>query len=298
MNLRTSRGINLVLRGGGVKGIAIVGALKALEEENIHIEQVGGASAGALIAALHAAGYKASELRQMLTTLDFASLLDPYWSRIYGLVVHRGMHKGIKLRQWVDSVLQAKLPVHERVVRFVDLPKTLKVVTTNLYNNQPIVFTTSAAAWFERDAANMLVAEAVRASCSIPLFFTPLVADRQFLVDGGVLANFPMWLFQTSPHLTIGINLVPRGEQPASSPRSLPAYISRVLANLMQAAELSTLVTHVDSIIHVPVPAIPLTQFSLTSAEKDEMYDSGFNAAKQFIVRNKARLEDYRLGHA
>ncbi len=233
----------------------------------------------------------------MLMTLDFAQLLDPYWSRIYGLVVHRGMYKGIRLRQWVDLVLQTKLLMYGRAVRFADLCKTLKVVTTNLHNNQPIVFTTSAVAPFERDSPDVSVAEAVRASCGIPLFFTPYVADRHFLVDGGVLANFPMWLFHTSPHLTIGINLVPRSDQPESSPRSLPAYISRVLANLMQAAELSTLITQVDSIIHVSVPAIPLTQFSLTSAQKEEMYNSGFNAAKEFLIRNKARLDDYRLSY-
>jgi len=212
---------------------------------------------------------QAGELRQMLMTLDFAQLLDPYWSRIYGLVVHRGMYKGIRLRQWVDLVLQTKLLIYWRAVRFADLCKTLKVVTTNLHNNQPIVFTTSAVAPFERDSPDVSVAEAVRASCGIP----------------------------TSPHLTIGINLVPRSDQPESSPRSLPAYISRVLANLMQAAELSTLITQVDSIIHVSVPAIPLTQFSLTSAQKEEMYNSGFNAAKEFLIRNKARLDDYRLSY-
>jgi len=65
----------------------------------------------------------------------------------------------------------------------------------------------------------------------------------------------------------------------------------------MQAAELSTLITQVDSIIHVSVPAIPLTQFSLTSAQKEEMYNSGFNAAKEFLIRNKARLDDYRLSY-
>jgi len=75
---------------------------------------------------------QAGELRQMLMTLDFAQLLDPYWSRIYGLVVHRGMYKGIRLRQWVDLVLQTKLLMYGRAVRFADLCKTLKVVTTNL----------------------------------------------------------------------------------------------------------------------------------------------------------------------
>jgi hypothetical protein len=66
----------------------------------------------------------------------------------------------------------------------------------------------------------------------------------------------------------------------------------------MQASELSALITQSDSIIHVPVPAVPLNQFSLTSAQKEELYDSGFRAAEEFLIRNKARLDDYRLGSA
>jgi NTE family protein len=290
MNRHQSRGINLVLRGGGVKGIAIVGALAALEQSNVRVDQVGGASAGALIAALCAVGYRASELRELLMDVDFASLLDPYWSRIYGLVFHRGMYKGVRLRKWLDYILARKLGAQQSPVRFADLAMTLKVVTTDLHNSQPIVFTQRATMPFERSSNDLAVAEAVRASCGIPFFFKPYVSERQFLVDGGVLANFPMWLFPQASDLTLGVNLVTRDPLPPQSPSSLPKYVSRVIANLMLAGELASLMTYSNSIIHVEVPAIPLTQFGVTAAQKEEMYQAGFGAAKRFLATNQALL--------
>src|SRR5947207_3053281 len=107
---------NAVFEGGGVKGIALVGALKRVEEEEVRFVGVGGTSAGSMVAALYAAGYTADEMKEILYDTDFSKLLDPSWPKTYDLWKHKGIYKGRKLYEWMYKLLAKK-----GVVTFRDL---------------------------------------------------------------------------------------------------------------------------------------------------------------------------------
>ena len=107
--------VDLVFEGGGVKGIALVGAYSVLEEQGYRPQTMAGASAGAIVAALVAAGYSAAELREILGGLDFLSFKDRGWedrlpalSRTISTLKDKGIYEGEAFIQWMSGLLEKK----------------------------------------------------------------------------------------------------------------------------------------------------------------------------------------------
>src|SRR5919198_6279467 len=114
-NANLEKYVDLVLEGGGVKGIALVGALSILEEEGFLPQNLAGTSAGAVVATLYAAGYKASELRDVVGSLKFDSFLDAGWEDRIPLVgtplsvlKHWGIYEGEYFLKLMGELLEAK----------------------------------------------------------------------------------------------------------------------------------------------------------------------------------------------
>jgi NTE family protein len=191
---------NLVFEGGGVKGIAYIGAMKVLEEKGIltNIKRVGGTSAGAINAVLLGLNFSLTETEQILRQLDFNKVLDDSWGVIRDIdrLVHKfGWYKGDFFRDWIAELIKQKtgnsdatfydVAQMKQASRFRDL----YFVGTNLSTGFAEVFS------YEH-TPRWCVADAVRISMSIPLFFAAKYSPRgDCYVDGGVLDNYPIKLF-------------------------------------------------------------------------------------------------------
>src|SRR5215207_2701070 len=110
-----ARDVDLVFEGGGLKGIALVGAYSVLEERGYRPQNIAGTSAGAIVAALLAAGYTAAELRQTIMECDFNSLKDrarknwlPILPRIVSILKDRGIYEGEAFLEWMVGRLERK----------------------------------------------------------------------------------------------------------------------------------------------------------------------------------------------
>lgn len=194
---------NLIFEGGGVKGIAYSGALAVLEQRGILrlIKRVGGASAGAINASLLALGYSLGEIRDILANLDFRNFMDDDWGVLRDakrLVRDFGWYKGDFFRQWMAHLVEAKTGNPDAT--FADLAKRrgkpkLHLVATNL--------ATRLSQVYSKDHSPALpVADAVRRSMSIPLFFAAVRESDDLFVDGGVLDNYPIRLFDREKYVT------------------------------------------------------------------------------------------------
>ncbi len=193
---------NLVFEGGGVKGIAYVGAMQVLEEKGVisGIERIGGTSAGAINATLLALGYSNAEQREIIWSLDFKNFMDSSWnifSNINRVISHFGWYKGNFFREWMGSLIARKLKNPNAT--FKDLKDQgrpdLYVYGTNLCTRYGEVFS------IER-TPDMPIAEAVRISMSIPLFFAGVQKKPNGLyVDGGCLNNYPVKLFDREKYV-------------------------------------------------------------------------------------------------
>lgn len=193
---------NLVFEGGGVKGIAYVGALEVLEKRRIipRITRVGGTSAGAINAVLFASGFSNRETQQILATLDFNSFMDDSWGFIRDserLIEKYGWYKGDFFREWIGGLLEDKLGNPHAT--FLDLKKKtgkqLYLYGTNLSTKFGEVFSVE-------HTPRGRIADAARISMSIPLFFAAVRNDRDDVyVDGGVLNNYPIHLFDRKKYV-------------------------------------------------------------------------------------------------
>ena len=197
---------NLIFEGGGVKGIAYVGAMEVLEEKGIldRIVRVGGTSAGAITATLIGLGYSVEEMEELLRALDFNNFLDDSWGVIRDgkrLIADFGWYKGDFFRSWIGGVVAEKTGNPDSTFRDLrsamdERPfRDLSVVGTNLSTGFVEVFS-------NEHTPRVCVADAVRISMSIPLFFA---ARRNFrgdlYVDGGVLDNYPVKLFDRRKYI-------------------------------------------------------------------------------------------------
>ncbi len=193
---------NLVFEGGGVKGVAYVGAMRVLEQEDIlpQIYRVGGTSAGAINATLFAAGYDTDKTEDILMNLDFNDFKDDSWGVLRDLNRLReeyGWYKGDYFREWMGDMLKDK--GFNRNITFralaAETGRELFLYATNLSTKFGEVFS-------PEHTPRVRVVDAVRRSMSIPLFFTAVRDDRKdVFVDGGVLNNYPVKLFDRLKYL-------------------------------------------------------------------------------------------------
>ncbi len=193
---------NLVFEGGGVKGIAYVGAMEVLEKKQIltHIKRVGGTSAGAINAVLFALGYSNKETLAILKELNFNNFMDDSWGVARDtkrLINEFGWYKGDYFHRWISQRIQNK--IGNPYATFKDLAATgkpeLYIYGTNLSTRFGEIFS-------NEHTPSMRIADAVRISMSIPLFFTAFKNVRKDVyVDGGVLNNYPVKLFDREKYL-------------------------------------------------------------------------------------------------
>jgi NTE family protein len=193
---------NLVFEGGGVKGIAFVGAMKVLEKEEIlqNIHRVGGTSAGSINAVLFAAGFSNQETLNVLNNLDFNDFKDDSWGALRDmnrLKDEYGWYKGDFFREWIGDLLNKKTNSSNITFRALKehTDKELYVYASNLSTNFGEVYS-------PEHTPRMRVVDAVRRSMSIPLFFRAVMDDRKdIFVDGGVINNYPVKLFDRKKYL-------------------------------------------------------------------------------------------------
>jgi len=223
----------LVLKGGGIRGIAYAGALKVLEEKKITdgIEKVAGTSVGAITGALFSIGYTADQIEEIMYSQDIAAFNDGEGYFIGGqrrLRKKYGWYKGKKLEQWIGSLIKAQtgnenttlMQLHELTKRDSRY-KDLYITATNLTKQCLEIFS-----W--EQYPDMPVKTAVRASAAIPIYFAAVFIDstgrviehpkRQgnynVYVDGGLLDNYPIDVFKDGEsrpsavsHFTLGLKL-------------------------------------------------------------------------------------------
>jgi NTE family protein len=193
---------NLVFEGGGVKGIAYIGAMAVMKDEGIlqAIQRVGGTSAGAINATLFALGFSIDEQRTILNRLDFNNFKDDSTGVIRDtdrLLNKFGWYKGDFFHDWISKHIKKKLGDPNATFKHLQAAKKpdLYVYGTNLSTCFGEVFSIE-------HTPNVRIADAVRISMSIPLFFAAVRNPRDDVyVDGGVLDNFPVKLFDRQKYI-------------------------------------------------------------------------------------------------
>ena len=174
--------------GGAIRGVSYIGAIKALEELEIFSETLGGSSVGSIFAALYAAGYKAEELKDIFSKLNFNLFKDIS----FGIGPIFAFSKGEVFLEWIRDLIESKFYGKKykkgmmQTVCFKDLDKNLVIITTDLANFECKEFSKNETPDYE-------IASAIRISCCMPGLMKPIEYNNSLLVDGDLQKSKPMW---------------------------------------------------------------------------------------------------------
>lgn len=262
-------GVVLALSGGGTRGFAHVGVLKVLEEENIPIAGIVGTSMGSIIGGIAACGYSAGELEGIIMDLNLKTLLydrsQPFFYPIgredyTNLAVFRRIYLNDK-RQVVgplggltgDKLLNKLNEITSpcrNIKDFDKLPIPFAAVATDLYEGQPVVIRKGS------------IAEAMRASMSIPGLFQPWEMQGHLLVDGGLVANVPVKIAKEvfPGYPVIAVNISSSGKKPGQI-RSIVDVLDQSI-NIMTTRDLKANLDAADLVIRPEVGSLPMLSTS------------------------------------
>lgn len=313
----------LVLKGGGIRGIAYTGAIKVLEERGVlqHITRVAGTSVGAITGTFICMGYSASQIEDIMLKQNIAVFNDGQGYFIGGQ--HRlrkkyGWYKGKRMQQWLGNIIARQtgnpdltfMQLHQLCKRDKKY-KDLYVTATNLTQQKLIIFS-----W--ETYPNVAIKDAVRASASIPFYFTAMFIDStgtltnkqpnevayDILIDGGLLANYPIEIFNTSldsanhtiNEHTLGLKLdrpdqityaaTHNGLAPFNI-HSLPTYIG-ALYNLTinQLNKGVPLEIEKKNTIYISTSNLSPRVRHITRQQKQLLFDNGVAGARIFFQKN------------
>lgn len=190
--------IGLALAGGGVKGAAHIGAIRALEEEKIKFNYVGGTSSGSIVACLYAAGFNSNEMYTIfkkycrkIKYVDIKQIFKLILGLICtGRIIIDGLNTGDQIEKLINRVCAKK-----QIYNIFDIKKVLAIPSVDICNGGVICFTSSKLRNNFCDDTkfvnNINIGKAVRASCSYPVVFSPCKYGNIKLIDGGIRENVP-----------------------------------------------------------------------------------------------------------
>ncbi len=289
--------IDGVFSGGGVKAYAFLGALKSIAEQEHKLERVAGTSAGAIVAAFVAANYRLDELEELLTDLDLKKFLDqpaisnyiPFSKWLF-LYFQMGIYKGDKLENWLYDRLAEK-----NIYTFNDVQEGyLKVVTSDLSLGKLVVIPDDLERIYGINPKFFPVAKAVRMSAGFPYFFMPKklpgkTKHKSIVVDGGLLSNFPLWIFENEdktkkrPVLGVKLSTDVKGYQPRKIKNAFDMF-QALFSTMKQAHDARYISTsQKNNIIFIPVENVESVNFSIDEDIKNRLIATGKNSADQFL---------------
>lgn len=308
---------DLVLEGGGIKGIAHVGAVEALQQHGYRFRRVAGTSAGAIVAAFVAAGLRLERLRPLLMDqIRYDKVPDrrglnqvPVIGPALSLIFEKGLYNGDYLREWIRRWLREETGAeYFGDLRITDDPGS-DLPSRRSYRLVVIVSDVSRGllvrlpwdyAQYGLDPDRQLIADAVRASASIPVFFKPVrlgwappSANVSYLVDGGALSDFPIEVFDRTDGRqprwpTFGVKLSARPEpgQLLHDVRGTISFLKSLFDTIVNGHDQVHLADPCVSrrTIFVDTSYVEATDFLLERDVQDRLFQDGRDAAQAFIA--------------
>lgn len=286
--------VGLVLSGGGAKGIAHIGVIKALEENNIPIDYVTGTSMGAIVAAFYAMGYTPEEMLELIKSKEFSTWstgeispsnmyyfrkLDPTPAFIsFKLSGTKGLSNVLP-----DSYINP-LPMN---LGFLVVFAPYTAACRGNFDNLFVPFRAVAADIFDKKAVVFSsgdLGDAVRASMTFPLVFKPLEIDSIPMFDGGIYNNYPVDVMKEdfAPDFIIGSNVTTEKEKNHNT----KDIIGQIESMVMQKTDY-----HIPDEVGISIHS-DLHKYSLLDFPKaDEIMQIGYNTALEYIDSIKVRVK-------
>ena len=315
-----------VFEGGGVKGIGLVGAVAAVENAGYQWGNLAGTSAGSIVAALLAVGYTGAELKGILQSLDYNNFKDEglldklgVFGKALSVGFEYGIYEGEYFEHWMENLLRAKGKTKFKDVKLdvsQEEPKNrekyqykVQAIATDITDQRLLILPRDLKD-FGYDPDEFSIAGAVRMSMSIPFFFEPVkLKDTSgrvhFIVDGGVLSNYPIWLLDDGGPApawpTFGFKLMERDKRelkPGSwNPIKNPLVFLKAIVGTMMDAHDNYHISMdkgdyqrtigIETVVKTKAGEVEIgtTDFDITKEESEALYQNGERVGTDFVAK-------------
>lgn len=287
--------VKLAFSGGGMRAIAYIGALRALDEKHVtNIDEVIGSSAGCIYAVACACKVNIWEIKRFMKSIDYSSLVDDSFLivDIYHLYNNYGWCRGDKLLKLFETILEKF--TGNKDITFKELyDKTnikLIITATNMRDKKTNYFSVDTE-------PNMMVKIAMRASTAIQFFFEPVMYNNVFYNDGGLLDNYPIkYIMRNNTDQIIGFKLLASNEliiddeigikpQDIRNVKDYAMAIIQMIFNKIDQDDIDA--TTLNKTVLISTYNISSIDFKLNKQKMKRLIDSGYRSTMKYLERNK-----------
>jgi len=293
--------VGLVLSGGAAKGLAHVGVLKALEENNVPVDYIVGTSMGGIIGGCYAAGMSPAQIEQMALSPEFLRWINGTTDGGYNNFFHRSDDNPhfLKLNLSLDSTLNVQLNsalASDVSLNFVlaEIMAQASAISHQNFDSLFVPLRVVAADVFTQSEVILEkghLSDALRATQTVPIFYNPIRVDGKYLFDGGVYNNFPVDVMQREfdPDVLIGVNVSTKiyNEYPYGDDEKL---ISKSLLFLLLDKSDPSQIPEQSVYIQPDLRGYSSFDFGLAKS----MIDSGYAQATRQIQEIKRKIKSQR----
>ncbi len=278
---------NCVFGGGGIRGLCYIGAIKALDEQNIQLNSIAGSSVGAVFAMLYAIGYNATEIKEFFMNFYLNMFRDINIKIFDGDI---SFSKGEIFLEWLREKIEKKYYCNNYIkgknhpVRFKDLEKDLLILTLDINTNTPYIFS-------KENTPDEEVAMAVRISAGMPGLMKPIRQNGNILVDGDLIKTRPAFKIYDSLNNknTRLLEFRLEGTRTESSLKNPSDYINSVISTIwyLSTENIYNLYHQNDryDFIITDTKEVIMFDFTIDKAVREELIEKGYNTTKYYLTK-------------
>lgn len=274
---------NLVLCGGGIKGIAHIGALYALDTLKYlnKIKEFAGTSVGGLIITLYVLGYSPAELYDFIKLFDLKKLknISIFNIHLFGLDV------GSKFEYTIKRLIKCKGHSENITMKELYDKTNLKITLVTVCLNTMEICHISHETFPELE-----VYLAIRMTTSIPFIYTPVIYNNRLYVDGGCMDDYPISIFKNELSETIGL-LIINSQNKIDKIDNLETYTLRVLECMMVGLACKLNKGYESNTIEIHVENINFINYDINDETKDLLFIQGFKSIIEKLAINNQKTE-------
>ncbi|MFC4143093.1 patatin-like phospholipase family protein [Pedobacter mendelii] len=289
--------VGLVFSGGGAKGLAHIGTLKALEENHIPIDYITGTSMGGIVGAMYAAGYSPAQIETIATSDDFQNWVNGRYTSDYTYFFEKNAPNASMLTAKVAIDTGFHFSFRSNLINdiplnfaFLELFSQASAVSKDNFDNLFVPYRCMVADVLSQKSITVSkgsLAEAVRATMTVPIVYRPIKLDGKYVFDGGLYNNFPVDVMERDfkPDYVIGANVSSKtyNEYPKNNDDRL---MNRFLVFMFLSKSDSTMVGKNGVYIQPDLTNYSVTNFSPV----EELIKRGYDATMADMEKIKALI--------
>jgi NTE family protein len=270
----------LILSGGGVKGIAHIGVLKSLANNNllVDIKTIVGASVGGIIAILYSIGYTPDDMYNFIDLLDIKKLKN---YNPAGFLLNYGLDDGKKFDFVISRLLEAKN--FNPNVTFMELYKksNLNIILSTVCLNDKQVYYLS-----HQNTPDLSIMIAARMTSCVPIYFVPIKYKGKMYIDGGCIDDYPIQLFEDRMDEVIGVYLSENREY-IKDITNMEEFLLNLMHCFFEGMKCNSIKGFGKNTILIKLPSngsgVSALNFDINNITKKDLYDRGIKAANMYI---------------